>query len=69
MCVGFQGKYYMWGVFREKQARAASRCPSRYNLVMRRDRVDENGVVETNFGGESPITPSSNCSGYSFRTC
>ncbi|KAG6422738.1 hypothetical protein SASPL_113118 [Salvia splendens] len=41
----FQGKYYMWGVFREKQARAASRCLSSYNPVMRRDRVDENGVL------------------------
>ncbi|XP_042066593.1 uncharacterized protein LOC121809844 isoform X1 [Salvia splendens] len=65
----FQGKYYMWGVFREKQAREASRCPSSYNPVMRRDRMDENGVVETNFGGESPSTPLSKCSGYSFRTC
>ncbi|XP_047937562.1 uncharacterized protein LOC125185119 isoform X2 [Salvia hispanica] len=58
----FQGKYYMWGVFREKQAREASRCPSSYSPVMHRDRVDENGVVAANFGGESPITPLSNCS-------
>ncbi|KAL1561164.1 hypothetical protein AAHA92_03903 [Salvia divinorum] len=51
----FQGKYYLWGVFREKQARAASRCQPSYNPVMRKDRVDENGNVAANLEGRRPL--------------
>lgn len=63
--VGFHGKYYLWGVFR-----AASRSPLRYNPVGRRDGVDDNGAIAAmkNFGGQSPLSPLSNCSSYGSRT-
>ncbi|XP_057773059.1 uncharacterized protein LOC130992411 isoform X2 [Salvia miltiorrhiza] len=64
----FHGKYYLWGVFREKQA-PALRTWSRQNPVMHRDRVDDNGAIASmnRFGRQRPLSPLRNCSRYGSR--
>lgn len=59
----FQGKYYLWGVFREKQP-VASRSPS----CRRGSSEGEIAVKMKNFRGESPRSPLSNCSSYGSST-
>ncbi|KAH6780269.1 hypothetical protein C2S52_011506 [Perilla frutescens var. hirtella] len=66
----FQGKYYLWGVFVEKQSPSSSEWESRYNPVMHKDRADNTGSCATrkNVRGESPLSPLSNCSSYGSRS-